>query len=1821
MVRKIYHLYVVLCLLLACPMTGYGTHLMGGSLNYEYLGLDTVSGNYNYRITITIYRLCDPGSSLLPVDMNLGVYEDDPAMPAGDKLLVLNTIVPIVSQQNIVPPNANDTCTFAPNVCVEQGIYETIVSVPTNTTGYYFISDRCCRNNNIMNLANPGAAGQVYFAKAPAPTVVNNSPTFAVAPVPFICNTDTVSILNQAFDPDGDLLVYNLVTPYNGVSGPGNPNPNPPAVYPWSIPTVNYAPTFSVTQPFGPGGYATINSSTGLSQYYSPNQGFFVLAVEISEYRNGQLIGSMRRDLQIIVISCPPNPAPNLAPTTPQTSYTIHEGDSLCFSTTFTDANGDSLFITHLGDIFDPGITNPAATFIDSTGAGTATGLFCWYTSCDQGSAIPYQFTVVATDNGCPAKVTNIVYTITVLNTPDPGPINGPDTLCANTAMGIQYHVPLDSGYTHHWFVNNASISGPSTGDTILVDFSGSGTATISVYTENVNGCFSDTIIKNVVLNALPAASAGSDVMYCSGDNASIGSAAVPGQTYQWTPATGLSSDTVANPIVSATNSGVAPVTNVYVVTVTQDGCSNTDTVEVTINPRPAPAGGPDVSICSGDSAMLGQATVPGQTYVWSPSAGLSDTTIADPVVTGLDTTGTADTLLYVVTAQNVYGCITTDTVQVIVHPVPVAAAGPAQVFCSGDSAVLGGSAVPGYTYSWSPATGLSSTSDSDPTLVLSNTSGQNDTLYYMVTATLGPCVDTDSVMVVVKPNPVANAGSAQLICAGGTIQLGTAATPGYTYAWSPSTGLSDTTLSDPVLTLNNTGPLPDTLFYVVMTTLNGCTSFDTVQVISSPVPLAVAGMDTVYCSGYPVVIGATAQPNYSYSWSPPAGLSSDTISDPVVTHVNTSGVNDTLLFVLTTGLFGCFDSDTIQVVVKPSPVPDAGQDTTLCGGDSLVIGTGPTPGYTYTWSPGAGLSGTSISNPTVTVSNMGGGPVTLTYAVVTDLNGCAETDSITITVNPQPVVAAAASPAVICDGDTTVLSASGATGYSWALASAPGTPVSTDSTLAVSPSSTTTYILTGAYATGCENTDSITITVNLLPAVQISANDTICDGDTLLLTANGASTYSWSVSGGGIIGSGPTIQVNPSSNTTYIVSGTDSNMCVNTDSISVTVNPAATLTSVFGNASVCPGVMGVTYWVGNPNPNSTYTWTVTNGTVVTGQGTDTITVDWSVNPGTGQVSVVEITDLGCMSDPVLLNVIINVMLTPVAPTGPTTLCANEAQGIIYSILGTPGSTYNWFAQGGNVTGGNGTATVTIDWTVAGPQTVLLWYEETSMTITDTCFGTSDTLAITINPIPVTGAISGPAGICVSDTGSFSVVNTSSSSYAWFISGGTVTSGDGTNAITAAWTGSGTATVMVVETNMYGCVGDTVMYQVIVYALPAANAGMDTDVCIGQGVQLNASGGVTYQWSPANGLSGVNIEDPVASPVVTTTYTVLVTDSNGCMNTDSVVVTVNPLPVISLTPDSDVCIGSSIQLNASGGTSYLWSPAGSLTNANIADPVATPMVTTTYTVIVTDGNGCIDSATVTITVNPLPTVTVSPDTIICDGSSTTLSAGGGVSYSWIPAGSLNNPNSANPVATPSVPTTYTVTVTDANGCSDQGQVFVDLNPQPEASFLVDDGGLAAASCLGYDANLINTSSEALNYLWIFEDGSTATITDPVVHFNLTGSNIITLIAYNNFCSDTAVVDHTSTAVAQVFDMIPDVITPNGDGLNDCFKLGMDIDLEECSEWMVFNRWGNRVFTGSPSQPCWNGRQDNNGSEMPAGTYFIVIAIEDEQYKGTITLIR
>ena len=263
---------------------------------------------------------------------------------------------------------------------------------------------------------------------------------------------------------------------------------------------------------------------------------------------------------------------------------------------------------------------------------------------------------------------------------------------------------------------------------------------------------------------------------------------------------------------------------------------------------------------------------------------------------------------------------------------------------------------------------------------------------------------------------------------------------------------------------------------------------------------------------------------------------------------------------------------------------------------------------------------------------------------------------------------------------------------------------------------------------------------------------------------------------------------------------------------------------------------------------------------------------------------------------------------------------------------------------------------------------------------------------------------------------------------------------------------SNTTTYTVIGTDGNGCVS-TDQVDVTVNALPTVDAGADTTICSGYQITLNGAGASSFSWD--NGVA----DGAIFSPLSTATYTVTGTDGNGCINTDQVIVIVNSLPTVNGGLDIDVCIGDSIVLNGAGAVSYLW-------DNGVTDGVYfAPSFNNTYTVTGWDANSCINNDQVDVTVNPLPTVSAGADQTLCEGYPVTLSGSGVVSYSW--DNGITDGVTFNSTAT----TTYTVTGTDANGCSNNDDVLITVTPAPNVV------AIAAADtvCIDWESILLTSS--------------------------------------------------------------------------------------------------------------------------------------------------
>lgn len=1144
------------------------THLVGGDLGYEYIG-ETAPGSqvYRYRVFLNIYLNCDNTSNfdsfftLLGQDYNtpvpLGIYLEDPLLPNADKQPFQNIDL-LLADTTIIEPNLPAGCGIGSGLCTNRGTFEATVDLPLNFGGYHLYFHMFSRNISITNLNNPGQTGIGYYAFVPPPLVNNSSPVFLGLPTPFLCVNDTTTFLNSATDPDGDQLVFSFEEPYDSYIPAGGIIP-PPNVLTWPIPPVNFNAGFSPPQPFGAGGYAFINAVTGLTEYSSPMQGNYIVAVEVKEYRNGILIGRVRRDLQLQVIACPPNATPALTTTSQQVSYSVDAGDQLCFTAEFNDLDGDSLFVAAGGTIFDAGQFTPAATIqAPDSGAGNVSSEFCWNTGCDQGQSQPYLFSLSVSDNGCPPKTIDVVYQILVNPFTGPSAISGPSSVCSSDLTSYSVN-DVGNGSTYQWLVNGGTINGSSTDTLVNVDWGGSSTGTVQLVATSQFGCEADTIDLAVTISGLPVASAGSDVTICPGQSTVIGGTPTgpAGSTYGWSSGVSLDNPAIANPNASPSTD------QQYVVTVTNNGCSATDTVLVFVAPDNAEAGA-DLSICTGDSVQLNGSG--GTNYNWTPIGNIIGPNTPTPTVFPSATT------TYFMNVTDANSCAFVDSVVVTVNNLPFADAGSNASTCAGQAIILGGnpSGPAGATYSWDNGASLDDPASSNP-----NASPISTTTYNLSVTDGNSCVNTDAVTITVNPLPAVNAGSDASICPGDSVQLN--ASGASNYSWSPPNDLSATNQANPFASPSST-----TTYTVSTTDANNCTGTDDVTVTVLPPPPANAGNDVSICIGDSIQLNATG--GNTYSWSPNIDLSNTSIADPFASPSTTQ----TYTVIVTDGNL-CLANDDVTVTVNQLPAVDAGADQTICEGDAASLGGAPTgpAGSSYSWSPASNLNNANTANPSAS-------PITSsTYTVVvTDGNNCVSSDIINVIVNPSPALFAGNDTSV-CSGSSLQLSAQGTGSFAWSPPGDFNNPAIANPL--VTPSGTTSYNLTLTDGNGCTAEDSLVVDVLTLPTAEAGPDQWLCPGSTTTLNGSGGNAYSWTP-----IGSldDPNIanpSATPAVTTTYFVTVIGANNCSSIDSVTITVNDDVPVNA--GNdTTICTGdtvLLG-----GNPTSvnGTSYLWAPSAG-------------------------------------------------------------------------------------------------------------------------------------------------------------------------------------------------------------------------------------------------------------------------------------------------------------------------------------------------------------------------------------------------------------------------------------------------------------------------------------------------------------------------------------------------------------------------------------------------------------------------------------------------
>ncbi|MFZ5551976.1 MAG: PKD domain-containing protein, partial [Bacteroidota bacterium] len=861
------------------------------------------------------------------------------------------------------------------------------------------------------------------------------------------------------------------------------------------------------------------------------------------------------------------------------------------------------------------------------------------------------------------------------------------------------------------------------------VTYNTPGTYNVTLTATNASG--SNTLTQNnyITVNAVPAATAGSNSPVCTGNTINLTANTVAGATYSWTGPGGFTS-TLEDPTRPSATTAMA---GTYTVTITANGCTSAaSSANVVVNTTPTATAGSNSPVCTGNPINLTGNTVAGATYSWTGPNGFTST-LEDPTIASAGTVN-AGTYTLTITSN---GCTSVaSTTNVVVNTTPTATAGSNSPVCTGATINLTGNTVAGATYSWTGPGGFTSTLE-DPTRPSATTAMAGT---YSLTITASGCTSAASATnVVVNTTPTATAGSNSPVCTGSPINLTGNTVAGATYSWTGPNGFTST-LEDPTIASAAT---VNAGTYSLTITASGCASTaSATNVVVNTAPTATAGSNSPVCTGNPINLTGNTVAGATYSWTGPNGFTS-TLEDPTIASAGTVNAG-TYTLTITAG--GCTSvASTTTVVVNTTPTATAGSNSPVCSGTTLNLTANTVAGATYSWTgPGGYTSAVEDpSRPSATTAMSGNYTVTITA------NGCSASSTVAVTVNNAPT-ATAGSNSPVCSGNPINLTANTVAGatYSWTgpngFTSSAEDPTIASSTTAMSG----TYTVVITVGT-CTATSSVNVTVNTSPTATAGSNSPVCAGTTLNLTANtvAGATYAWTGPGG--YTSSLEDPTRPSATTAmsgnYTVTITLGS-CSATSTVAVTVSNAPTATAG-SNSPVCSG--NPINLTANTVAGATYSWTGPNGFTSSAED-PTIASSTTAMSGTYTVTIT----VGSCSSTNSTNVTVNT--SPTATAGSNSpVCAGTTLNLTANAVA--GATYAWTGPGGYTSSLEDPSRPSSTTAMSGNYTV---------TITlGSCSATS-TVAVTVSNAPTATAGSN-SPVCTGNPINLTANTVAGATYSW----------------------------------------------------------------------------------------------------------------------------------------------------------------------------------------------------------------------------------------------------------------------------------------------------------------------------------------------------------------------------------------------------------------------------------------------------------------------
>jgi len=1142
---------------------------------------------------------------------------------------------------------------------------------------------------------------------------------------------------------------------------------------------------------------------------------------------------------------------------------------------------------------------------------------------------------------------------------------------------------------------------------------------------------------------------------------------------------------------------------------------------------------------CLGGSVNLTASGAP--SYTWSPGIGLNTTIGSNVVANPVATT------IYTITSTNTLGCTSFTTTQVTVNPTPTITTNGATV-CVGNTINITGNSIVGASYNWVGPNSFSSTNQ-NPTIA-GAIIAMNGVYNLTVTSAAG-CTNTAVANVSVVNLPVPLITSNSPVCVTNTLNL--IGTGGINYNWFGPNAFTSA-IANP--TLNNVSILASGI-YTLITTAGTCSASTTASIIINALPIPTLTSNSPLCPGNTLSFAGTG--GVSYNWSGPSGFNS-ALQNPSITNVSPTNSGNYTLVV--TAANTCSAQISAFVTVNPTPTITT-NGATVCVGNTINITSNSIAGATYNWSGPNSFSSTN-QNPTIT------GAITAMNGVynltVTSTFGCTNTalSNVSVVNLPVPLIS---SNSPVCATKTLNLIGTGGINYNWFGPNAFTSAIANPTLNNVSILASGIYTLIATAGT-CSASTTASIIINALPIPTLTSNSPLCPGSILNLVGTGGLSYSWSgpSSFNSALQNPSITNVTPINSGNYTVVVTAANTCSAQISASITVNQTPILSVT--NTIVC---VGQTINLNSTSlAGSSYLWNGVNSFTSSLQNPNLINAQLSMM-GAYNLTVTSL--VGCTNTAVA-NV--TVVALPVATiTSNSPVCVNN----ILNFQGSGGVNYTW-------NGPNSFTSISQNPTITNAS-LLSNGIYTLIASVGSC-SSATTASIIINPLPIPIA-SNSGSVC--ETKTFSLAASGGNTYVWTGPNTFTTSIQNPILNLVSLVNAGVYSVAVTNTN--NCVASA-QTTVIININPIVIAS-GAAVCLGNTANLIASGGASYSWVGPNNFTSTQAIAQINNTNNTSSgiYTVVVTSANTCTSVSSANLAIYQLPTPTVTSNGPICLNKPLNLQGSGGLIYSWSGPNNFV-ASVSSPsfvVNSMQANGVYNLSVIDVNGCTNTISLLVVVNPLPTgnliSSVSNNCVPFCGNFSLSATSTIQSTSWeISDGETSNASILNKCFTNAGTYSFITKFTDANNCANTASFVINAYPVPVADFYwTPFKPLEKAEEVNFtDATSIGGPATQWNWTFI-SNTITSTQQNPTYIFENAGVFPVVLVAKNKWgCSDTAIKIITIAEDYGIY--IPNAFTPNNDGINDFFQpKGYGIIKFEMT---IFDRWGEKLFVTTELAKGWDG---------------------------------